>query len=102
MFLKIFIDYVKPGDYRIKSSAPDHSNIYPLVFKNDTANTNTVVLINDNAEGRVVKLQGSTLPAQFQVFVTSANDDCKDDGIINTADGFLLPANSVVTLYNKN
>ena len=99
---KNFYHYVKPGDYRIKSSAPDLSNIYPSVFKNDTAHTNTVVLINDNTEGRVVKLQGSSLPTQFQMFVTSMNDDCKDYGIINTADGFLLPANSVVTLYNKN
>ena len=99
---KNFYRYVRPGDYRIQSSAPDQTNIYPLAFYNDTAHTNTIVLINDNTESRAVKLGGSALPAQFSMFVTSANDDCKDYGIINTSDGFLLPANSVITLYKKN
>ena len=99
---KNFYRYVRPGDYRIQSSTPDQTNIYPLAFKNDTAHTNTIVLINDNTESRAVKLEGAALPAQFSMFVTSANDDCKDYGIINTSDGFLLPANSVITLYKKN
>ncbi|MEP6947898.1 MAG: PKD domain-containing protein [Ginsengibacter sp.] len=99
---KNFYRYVRPGDYRIQSSAPDQTNIYPLAFKNDTAHTNTIVLINDNTEGRAVKLVGAALPSQFSMFVTSVDDDCKDDGVINTNDGFLLPANSVTTLYKKN
>jgi hypothetical protein len=36
------------------------------------------------------------------MLVTAADDDSKDYGIINTSDGFLLPPNSVITLYNKN
>lgn len=99
---KNFYRYIRPGDYRIQAVATDGSNIYSLAFKNDTANTNTIVLINDNAESRAVKLTGAGLPAQFSMFVTSANDDCKDYGTINTSDGLLLPANSVVTLYKKN
>ena len=99
---KNFYHYVRPGDYRIQSSTPDKTNIYPLAFKNDTAHTNTIVLINDNTEGRAVKLKGAVLPSEFSMFVTSATDDCKDYGIINTSDGFLLPANSVITLYKKN
>lgn len=94
--------YVRPGDYRIQSSAPDKTNIYPLAFKNDTAYTNTVVLINDNAEDRAVKITGTGLPAQFTMFITSSGDDCKDHGVVNTGDGILLPANSVATLYKKN
>lgn len=99
---KNFYHYVRPGDYRIASSTPGQTNIYPLAFKNDTAHTSTIVLINNNPEGRAVKLEGAALPSQFSMFVTSVNDDCKDDGIVNTNDGFLLPANSVITLYKKN
>jgi glucuronoarabinoxylan endo-1,4-beta-xylanase len=99
---KNFYHYVRPGDHRIQSSAPDETNIYPLAFRNDTAKTNTIVLINDNAESKAVKLEGASLPVQFSMFVTSANDDCKDYGTISTKDGFLLPANSVITLYKKN
>jgi O-glycosyl hydrolase len=99
---KNFYRYVRPGDYRIQSSAPGNTNIYPVAFKNDTANTTTIVLINDNAADKAIKLSGNDLPAQFNKFVTSANDDCKDYGVINVNDALLLPANSVVTLYKKN
>jgi glucuronoarabinoxylan endo-1,4-beta-xylanase len=99
---KNFYRYVRPGDYRIQSSAPDQTNIYALAFKNDTAHTNTIVLINNNPENRAVELEGAVLPSQFPMFVTSSNDDCKDYGTINPSDGFLLPANSVTTLYKKN
>jgi glucuronoarabinoxylan endo-1,4-beta-xylanase len=99
---KNFYHYIRPGDYRIKCDADDNSNIYALSFKNDTANTTTIVLINDNTTDVAIKLSGSNLPAQFNKYVTSANDDCKDYGVINSSDAILLPANSVVTLYKKN
>ncbi len=99
---KNFYRYVRPGDERIKSNAPDGANIYPLAFANDTTHTTTIILINDNAESKAVKLQGASLPAQFSMYITSAGDDCKDYGTISISAGFLLPANSVVTLYKKN
>ena len=99
---KNFYRYVRPGDYRIKCAADDNSNIYPLAFKNDTANTTTIVLINDNASDKAVQLSGNTLPPQFNKYVTSQTEDCKDDGTVNSSDVFSIPANSVVTLYKKN
>ena len=100
---KNFYRYVRPGDDRINAAANDTTvHIYPVAFKNDTANTTTIVLINDNATDKAIKLTGSNLPAQFNMYVTSANNDCKDYGIFNSSDAILLPANSVVTLYKKN
>ncbi len=98
---KNFYRYVRPGDERIKSSAPDGTNIFPLAFKNNLAATNTIVIINDNPESRIIKLNGASLPAQFSLYVTSANDDCKDYGTVNSYDPFSMPAKSVVTLYKK-
>ena len=99
---KNFYNYVRPGAYRISASAPDQSNIYPLAFKHDIENSQTIILINDSTVSKAVKLSGDGLAEQFSMYVTSANDDCKDYGIFNTSDGFLLPANSVITLYKKN
>jgi O-glycosyl hydrolase len=99
---KNFYRYVRPGDYRIQSSAPDSTNIYPVAFKNDTAHTTTIILINDNATDKAIKLSGNNLPAQFNKYITSASDDCKDYGVIKSSEELLLPANSVVTLYKKN
>lgn len=93
--------YVRPGDMRVQSSTADGTNIYPLAFINDTANTNTIVLINDNASDRIIVLNGTGLPSQFSKFVTSATEDCKEEGLVETAQHILLPANSVTTLYRK-
>jgi hypothetical protein len=93
---------VRPGAYRIKATAPEQSSIYPMAFKHDTENSLTIVLINDSTISKAVKLSGDALPSQFSMYVTSATDDCKDHGTINTSDGILLPAKSVVTLYKRN
>jgi O-glycosyl hydrolase len=99
---KNFYRYVRPGDKRIKASSDDGTNIYPVAFKNDATNTTTIVLVNDNATDKAIKLSGNNLPAQFNKYVTSATDDCKDSGTVSSGDAVLLPANSVVTLYKKN
>ncbi|HEY6977214.1 MAG TPA: PKD domain-containing protein [Chitinophagaceae bacterium] len=99
---KNFYRYVRPRDLRIKSSAPDGTNIYPLAFTNDTAKTTAVILINDSAESRAIKIRAASLPLQFAMYVTSPTDDCKDYGTVNATNGILLPANSIVTLYKKN
>ena len=53
---KNFYHFVRPGDKRIKCAADDGSNIYALAFKNNTANTTTIVLVNDNATDKAVQL----------------------------------------------
>lgn len=99
---KNFYRYVRPGDVRIKSSAPDGTNIYALAFTNDTAKTTAIVLINDNAESRVIKLHAASLPSRLSLYVTSLTDDCKDCGAVSATNGILLPENSIVTLYKKD
>lgn len=94
--------YVRPGAYRISATAPAQSNIYPMAFKHDTENSQTIFIVNDNTTSTAIKLSGSGLPAQFSIYTTSDTDDCKDNGVINTGDGILLPPKSVVTFYKKN
>lgn len=98
---KNFYRYVRPGDYRIMASDDEDTHIYPVAFKNDTANTNTIVIINDNSTEEAIQLSGRNLPAHFNKYVTSASDDCKDYGQINSSEAILLPANSVTSLYAK-
>ncbi len=99
---KNFYRYIRPGAYRISVSAPEQTNIYPLAFKHDIENSQTIILINDNTIDKAIKLSGAGLPSQFEMYVTSEVEDCKDDGAVNTSDTVLLPASSVVTLYKKN
>ena len=98
---KNFYRYVRPGAHRISATTAEQTNIYPLAFKDDAENSETIILINDNATARAIKLSGASLP-QFQMYVTSETEDCKDDGAVNSNSTILLPANSITTLYKKN
>ena len=98
---KNFYRYLRPNDYLIKASADDNTHIYTIAFKNNTAQNMTIVLINDNVNDEAIKISGSNLPAQFNKFITSATDDCKDYGQVNRGEAMLLTANSVTTLYAK-
>lgn len=97
---KNFYRYIRPGAYRIAVSVDESSNIFSLAFKNDGENSNTIVLINTNADSRAVKLSGAGLPTDFSMYVTSEAENCKDHGTVHGE--ILLPANAIVTLYKKN
>ncbi len=96
---KNFYKYIRPGAVRAEAIAADGTNIYPLAFQNVGDNTTTIVLINDSPVGKGIRISGNNLPAQFNMYITSAVDDCKDYGMFNSAEDILLPPNSVVTLF---
>jgi len=99
---KIFYKYIRPGAVRADAVAPDGSNVYPLAFQHSLENSTTITLINDASSGKPVKLSGANLPAQMNMHVTAVDENAKDNGVVNSTDVILLPANSVVTLYRKN
>jgi O-glycosyl hydrolase len=100
---KNFYRYIRPGAVRTEVTAPDGSGIYPLAFENTARNEHTIVFINDNKEtSKAVKLSGSGLAPTYKMYVTSADENTRDAGVVNSTDIVLLPANSVVTLYKGN
>lgn len=96
---KNFYKYIRPGAIRADATAASGTSIYPLAFQNTTGNTTTIVLINDSTAAQAIQLSGNNLPAQFNKIITSAIDDAKDFGTVNTTDIILLPPKSVVTLF---
>ncbi|MEP7143691.1 MAG: PKD domain-containing protein [Ferruginibacter sp.] len=99
---KNFYRYIKPGAYRVGASVAGQSGIYPLAFKQDAENEQTIIFINDSTASGAIKLSGAGLPLTYSMFVTNENDDCKDYGSVNTKDAILLPPRAVITLYKKN
>ena len=99
---KNFFKYIRPGAVRVDASAPEGTSVFPLAFQHSTENSTTMVLINDGASGKAVKISGAGLPAQFNRYSTTIDDNTKDMGVVNTADVILLPANSIITLYKKS
>lgn len=99
---KNFYKYIRPGAVRIDALASDANNVYALAFQHTGDNSLTLLLINDASSGKAIRLSGGALPAQFNMYVTSTDDNAKDYGIVNSSDILLLPPASVVTLYKKN
>jgi O-glycosyl hydrolase len=97
---KNYYRYIRPGAQRYDVTADD-THILPLAFSNTTEQSNTLVIINDDKTGKPVKLTGAGIPSSFNMYVTTADDNCKDYGTFEASAVILLPANSVVTLYKK-
>jgi O-glycosyl hydrolase len=99
---KNFYRYIRPGAVRVKASSPDNTGIYPLSFENNVENSRTIVVINDRTQPSFVDVTGQGLASQYNEYVTTAQDNCKDYGVVNSNNKIFIPANSVVTLYKKN
>jgi glucuronoarabinoxylan endo-1,4-beta-xylanase len=98
---KNFYRYIRPGAIRINAEADESSKIFPVAFKQDANKEVTLVMINDNAEPRVIKLSGTVLPPTFNQYNTTAADNCINTGTVTGTGNIVLPGNSVVTLYSK-
>ncbi|PWT96439.1 MAG: hypothetical protein C5B52_15800 [Bacteroidetes bacterium] len=99
---KNFYRYIRPGAVRIKASVTDNSGLYVLSFENNNENSKTIVIINDTTQASFIDLAGQGVVSQYNEYVTSADDDCKDYGVVNSSNKIFIPASSVVTLYKKN
>lgn len=98
---KNFYKYIRPGARRFEISSTASAKLLPLAFFHAADQATTLVIINDNKEsGMPIRFAGVGIPAKLTMLVTSATDDCKNYGIVNSSDVILLPANSVVTFVN--
>ncbi len=98
---KNFYRFVRPGAIRVKADAAETDKIYSLAFTHAADKSTTIILVNDNNESRAVQLSGTGLPATFTKYITSVDDNCRDEGLIEAPKALVLKANSVVTLYYK-
>lgn len=99
--MKNFAKFIKPGAVRV--GAINSGGAAGLAFKHTANNTFTVVLANTTNSPQQVKLAGSGIPAKMYAYLTSNNINCQLFDSLTSADNYLvyLPANSVMTLFNK-
>jgi len=93
---KNFYKFIRPGAIRTEASSLE--NLLALSFRHPDNGQATVVLINTSDQEMLVTLSGNNLPQQWQVYVTSEQKDCVDEGSIGHDDLILSPRNSVVTV----
>jgi O-glycosyl hydrolase len=96
---KNFYRYIRPNAVRIDAESTDNE-VLPLAFNNN--GVLTVVLINRSTSNKTMKLKGTNLPAQFKQFRTSESEDCKEVITLKNIEAFILPPNSITTLFSAN
>lgn len=97
---KHYYRYIRPGAVRVKSTSDDR-DIFVSAFEHTAKGTNTIILINAGSTDKSISLEGTGLPAEFSIYLTTSGaENCKLIGIVtsNTDNSFVMPAKSVVTL----
>jgi O-glycosyl hydrolase len=100
---KQYYRYIRPEAVMVKSISDD-PNVYIVAFKHNTQKTATVVLINTSASAKPVHLNidGDILPETFNIYRTSASENCINAGTVLLNGTLSLPASSIATLYGTD
>jgi O-glycosyl hydrolase len=110
---KQYYKYVRPGAISVDcdpmsgNSVNTTSGILALAFQHPQKQTLTVVLTNSSTTTsenvNFNFINGSTAPDYYEVYRTSASQDCAFLGTISGSfTSYALPAQSVTTFYGKN
>jgi O-glycosyl hydrolase len=97
---KNFYRFVRPGAVRVSAAASDET-VSVSAFEHEGNGTQTLVLINtaDEARGIELAVQGGAPEDEYEMFVTSATQNCASAGTVQGDGTIVLPARSVVTLH---
>jgi len=99
---KQYYRYVRPGAVRVESST-NNSDVLVTAFHHKTNRTVAIVLINTGASEKLVTLNitGGDIPQEFNVYRTSATENCINAGTVPSDGQVVLAASSITTLYGR-
>ncbi len=97
---KNFYHFIRPGARMVKVQADKGSGIFASAYLRQGTRTLTTVLINTSSQGKTIRLDGANVPHSFNLYETTAKEDCLAKGTVSRESVF-LPAKSVVTLVGR-
>lgn len=92
---KQFYRYVRPGAVRVETNSPD-ADLLPLAFTKD--GLPTLVISNIGTTDKAIRVKGDGVSTQYNVFRTTASENCQELTAVKAGDTITMPAQSVVTL----
>lgn len=94
---KQFYRFIRPGAVRVKADCSD-PEVFVTAYENTGMNTHTLVIINSATSAKNITIGGSGLPSTFEVYRSSATENCVKLSNYSTGNTLALPARSIVTL----
>lgn len=101
---KQFYRYIRPEALMVESVSDD-PNVFVVAFKHPVQRTATVVLINTDpvaARPAYIRLSGDILPKSYNIYRTSATENCISAGSVGLDGYVMLPSSSITTVYGTD
>ncbi len=84
----------------VNVQADKGSGIFASAYLHEGQGTLTTVLINTSDQAKTIQINGANVPDKFELYKTTADEDCVDKGLVSR-DSVFLPAKSVTTLVGQ-
>lgn len=95
---KQYYKYIRPGAVRVAATS---ASIPVLAFKDDNANTVSVVLFNNTTQAQAIELKGTGLPGTWESYTTSNARNCEKGAFVYEDGLIILPPSSLTTLVGN-
>ncbi len=92
---KQFYKFIRPGAMRVAATS---AGVPALAFKDNHANTVSVILFNNTAQAQTVEIKGSGLPTTWESYTTSNGRNCEKGAMVAEDGLIILPPSSLTTL----
>ena len=92
---KQFYKFIRPGAMRVAAAS---AGIPALAFKDNNANTVSVILFNNTSQAQTVEIKGAGLPTTWESYTTSNGRNCEKGATVAEDGLIILPPSSVTTL----
>jgi glucuronoarabinoxylan endo-1,4-beta-xylanase len=99
-----FARWIRPGYVRVGATYNPTTNIYVCAFKSGSAVRIVAVNTGTSSVSQQFSISGGTVPATFQRYRTSSNEDLATLGTINTSGGSFttsLPGRSITSFVSQ-
>jgi glucuronoarabinoxylan endo-1,4-beta-xylanase len=92
---KQFYKFIRPGAFRVAATS---AGIPALAFKDNNANTVSVILFNNTTLAQTIEIKGPGLPTTWESYTTSNGRNCEKGATVAEDGLIILPPSSVTTL----
>jgi O-glycosyl hydrolase len=92
---KQFYKFIRPGAIRVATTS---AGIPALAFKDNNANTVSVILFNNTTQAQTIEIKGAGLPTTWESYTTSNGRNCEKGALVAEDGLIILPPSSVTTL----
>lgn len=96
---KQYYKFIRPGAVRVNAVS---AGIPAIAFKDDSAKTVSVVLLNNTSEPQTIEIKGLGLPSNWESFTTSNSRNCEKGKMVGPDGLIILPPGSLTTLVGDN